>query len=189
VLSLHHIHCLGGAHAQAESTGRAQILAMTRRWSPRVATGVGSQKTGVDPSAGLCGRRTEGAQVQAYRRLDTLPAGRMSRGHFYSSTMLKRCSPLGAPMRALPRLRSPTGTRQTRQCLRYAFRRRLPLRALAWAVRGSLCRHDQIVIVTRRYEPEPAALDEFVKRALSHDGREAAMRAELKEGVRGLFYH
>src|SRR5215831_2342222 len=101
VLSLHHIHCSGGAHEQAESTGRAQILAMTRRWSPRVATGVGSQKTGVDPSAGLCGRRTEGAQVQAYRRLDTLPAGRMSRGHFYSSTMLKRCSPLGAPMRAL----------------------------------------------------------------------------------------
>jgi hypothetical protein len=31
VLSLHHIHCLGGAHAQAESTGRAQILAMKRR--------------------------------------------------------------------------------------------------------------------------------------------------------------
>jgi hypothetical protein len=31
VLSLHHIHCSGGAHEQAESTGRAQILAMTRR--------------------------------------------------------------------------------------------------------------------------------------------------------------
>ena len=127
--------------------------------------------------------------MQVYRRLDTLPAGRMSRGHFYSSTLLKRCSPLGAPMRALPRLRSPTGTRQTRQCLRYAFRRRLPVRALAWALRGSLCRHDQIVVVTRRYEPEPTALDEFAKRALSHDGREAAMRSELKEGVRGLFYH
>src|SRR6202162_1972441 len=39
VLSLHHIHCLGGAHEQAESTGRAQILAMTRR-CPRVATGL-----------------------------------------------------------------------------------------------------------------------------------------------------
>ena len=151
--------------------------------------GLAAKRLGLTQVPVYVAEELKGHRCRAYRRLDTLPAGRMSRGHFYSSTMLKRCSPLGAPMRALPHLRSPTGTRQTRQCLRYAFRRRLPLRALAWAVRGSLCRHDQIVIVTRRYEPEPAALDEFVKRALSHDGREAAMRAELKEGVRGLFYH
>ena len=41
----------------------------------------------------------------------------MSRGHF---SLLKRCSPLGAA-EGPPRLRSPTGTRQTRQCLRYSF--------------------------------------------------------------------
>jgi hypothetical protein len=39
VLSLHHIHCSGGAHQQAESTGRAQILAMTRRWFPGCSHG------------------------------------------------------------------------------------------------------------------------------------------------------
>ena len=84
-----------------------------------MATDVGSQKTGVDPSAGRWGRRADGAQVQAYRRMDTLPAGRMSRGHFYFSILLQRCSPVGADDGPTPPAVA-TGTRQTRQCLRYS---------------------------------------------------------------------
>jgi len=117
VLSLHHIRGLGGAHAQAESTGRAQILAMTRRWSARVwPRGSAAERVGLT-QVPVMGRRAERVPVPAYRRMDALPACRMSRGH---STLLKRCSPLGAA-EAPPRLRSPTGTRQTRQCLRYCF--------------------------------------------------------------------
>jgi len=97
VLSLHHIHCLGGAHAQAETTGRAQILAMTRRWSARVwPRGSAAKKLGLT-QVPVMGRRAERVPVPAYRRMDALPACRMSRGHAGVELLCsKGASPLGA---------------------------------------------------------------------------------------------
>ena len=76
---------LEGVAAAEEAGGPAPLVADEE--------GEGQQRHG---DADQVQVEAERVLVPAYRRMDTLPACRISRGHFYFSTLLKRCSPLGA---------------------------------------------------------------------------------------------
>ena len=85
---------------------------------PGVATRGGSRETGVDPSAGLWAEELNGCRCRPIGAwTPSQPVGCQG-----DILLCSKGARRWAPLRAPPRLRSPTGTRQTRQCLRYSCR-------------------------------------------------------------------
>src|ERR1700687_4731670 len=87
-------HSLLGRSPRASGKYRAgadfsDYKAMSARVGPQ---GAAAERLGLTQVPGLWAEELD-VPVPAYRRMDTLPTSRMSRGHF---SLLKRCSPLRA---------------------------------------------------------------------------------------------
>ena len=121
MLSLHHIHGLGvSPRASGKYRAGADFSDDKAMVRPGVATRVGSRETGVDPSAGLWAEELNGCWCRPIGAwTPSQPVG--YQGDISTFLLCSKGARRWAPLRAPPRLRLPTGTRQTRQCLRYSF--------------------------------------------------------------------
>jgi hypothetical protein len=119
---------------------------------PSVATRVGSRETGVDPSAGLWAEELNGCRCRPIGAwTPSQPVGCQG-----DILLCSKGARRWAPLRAPPRLRSPTGTRQTRQCLRYSFQtgvRRYEYHANP--ALGATSPRDVVLVGTMRHQHVP----------------------------------